>query len=158
MSAADRQAIETFLIHEARLLDDGRFEEWLALFDEDALYWLPAGQGEPDPAQYVSIIYDTKHELAQRVARLRSGHAHAQDPASTMLRMISNVTLQAAEGDAIRADCALALFVLSRHKQVIHGARCAFTLRAEGGSFRIRRKVATLVRAAEPLDGIPYLV
>ena len=40
------QACEQFLLHEARLLDEGRFDEWLALFTPDAWYWVPA---EPDP-------------------------------------------------------------------------------------------------------------
>ena len=38
----DAGACEAFLVHEARLLDDGRFEEWLALFTTDAWYWVPA--------------------------------------------------------------------------------------------------------------------
>jgi len=41
----DAAGCERFLVHEARLLDDARFEEWLALFTADAWYWVPT---EPD--------------------------------------------------------------------------------------------------------------
>jgi 3-phenylpropionate/cinnamic acid dioxygenase small subunit len=34
----DAGTCEAFLVHEARLLDDGRFEEWLGLFTADAWY------------------------------------------------------------------------------------------------------------------------
>jgi 3-phenylpropionate/cinnamic acid dioxygenase small subunit len=30
-----------FVLHEARLLDAQRFEDWLDLFTEDGRYWMP---------------------------------------------------------------------------------------------------------------------
>ena len=39
---------EQFLVHEARLLDEARFDEWLALFTADGWYWVPS---EPEPGQ-----------------------------------------------------------------------------------------------------------
>src|SRR2546426_5482374 len=36
-----QQKIESFLYHEAELLDERRYEEWLALLDEDVRYWMP---------------------------------------------------------------------------------------------------------------------
>jgi 3-phenylpropionate/cinnamic acid dioxygenase small subunit len=47
----DVQACEQFLLHEARLLDEGRFDEWLALFTPDASYWVPSS-GSEKPARY----------------------------------------------------------------------------------------------------------
>ncbi|TMK16074.1 MAG: hypothetical protein E6G75_12020 [Alphaproteobacteria bacterium] len=35
----DCAAFETFLIQEARLLDERRFREWMELFAEDGTYW-----------------------------------------------------------------------------------------------------------------------
>src|SRR6202795_3612454 len=43
----DVRECELFLLHEARLLDDGQFDDWLALFTADACYWVPS---EPDQA------------------------------------------------------------------------------------------------------------
>src|SRR3989441_9405929 len=36
-----QQKIESFLYWEAELLDERRYEEWLALLDEDVRYWMP---------------------------------------------------------------------------------------------------------------------
>jgi benzoate/toluate 1,2-dioxygenase beta subunit len=151
--------VEQFLFQEARLLDEGRFEEWLDLFAPDALYWLPAGSGDIDPTEHVSIVYDTRHEMKARVARLRSGHAHAQDPASRMNRMISNVEVEQDDEDGeVVAHCVMALFVLTRHHSVIHSARCRFVLQPQNGGWKIMQKKVVLLRSNEALEGIPYLV
>ena len=44
-----RERIELFLLHEARLLDQRRFEEWMELFTEDGYYWAPARPDQPAP-------------------------------------------------------------------------------------------------------------
>src|SRR5215510_2344325 len=51
---------EEFLFHEARLLDTGRYEEWLALFTEDATYWLPLERNQKDPLETSSLVYDDR--------------------------------------------------------------------------------------------------
>ena len=158
--AVDLRDVEQFLYHEARLLDEGRFDEWLDLFTSDAVYWLPAGAGDTDPDRQVSIIYDTRHEMEKRVARLKSGWAHAQDPPSRTHRVVSNVELSESEanGEGLTASTVMVLFALTRHKHAIHSARCEFRLLREGTGWRIARKKVNLLRSNEALDGIPYLV
>ncbi|MGH7804230.1 MAG: aromatic-ring-hydroxylating dioxygenase subunit beta, partial [Candidatus Binatia bacterium] len=51
----DRAAVESFLYREARLMDTHRYDEWLALFDEDATYWIPSNRDDIDPRREVSI-------------------------------------------------------------------------------------------------------
>ena len=46
----DQHAIERFLYQEARLLDEGQLDEWLALFTADAYYWIPCNANDVDPA------------------------------------------------------------------------------------------------------------
>jgi len=50
--------IEAFLFHESKLLDAGRFEEWQALFTDDAYYWVPLRPEQTEPAAESSIICD----------------------------------------------------------------------------------------------------
>ena len=47
--------VEQFLFQEARLLDERLFEEWLALFSDDGVYWIPARIKQEDPIEEVSI-------------------------------------------------------------------------------------------------------
>ena len=46
--ALDQESCERFLLHEARLLDEARFDDWLALFTPDGWYWVPS---EPESGQ-----------------------------------------------------------------------------------------------------------
>ena len=61
---------EQFLLHEARLLDEARFDEWLALFTPEASYWVPSEPAQVDPLETVSLIYDDRQLLETRVRRL----------------------------------------------------------------------------------------
>ncbi len=64
----DRQDCETFLLHEARLLDEAKFDAWLALFTADAQYWVPSEPDQKSPYDTVSLIYDDRR-LAGSQAR-----------------------------------------------------------------------------------------
>ena len=41
-SAAEYKAVEAFLYKESRLADESRYDEWEALWEDDAVYWVPA--------------------------------------------------------------------------------------------------------------------
>src|ERR1700731_1775949 len=95
--STSRSAVEDFLYMEARLLGGRQFEDWIDLFTDDALYWVPAGKDDIDPSRHVSIIHDDKAAMATRIKRLRSGFAFSQDPASRVHRLISNVEVTGPE-------------------------------------------------------------
>lgn len=73
-----RETVETFLFREARLADENRYDDWLSLWTEDVEYWVPANHDDYDPDEHVSIIYDNRERLQDRIARLNSGGAWAQ--------------------------------------------------------------------------------
>jgi Ring hydroxylating beta subunit len=88
-SLADQDACERFLVHEAWLLDDARFDEWLSLFTEDARYWVPSEPGQSDPLTTVSLMYDDRRLLETRVRRLASPRIYSQEPRSRTSRIVS---------------------------------------------------------------------
>src|SRR3974390_228665 len=94
LSAAglDLHRCEQFLIHESRLLDEGKFDDWLALFTPDAWYWVPSEPDQPDPHETVSLIYDDRRLLETRVRRLASPRMYSQEPRSRTSRIVGNVT------------------------------------------------------------------
>jgi len=68
-AGTDRATFETFLIQEARLLDERRFREWMELFAEDGTYWVPAVPDQASPFDQASLFYD------DRQAALAAGSA-----------------------------------------------------------------------------------
>jgi benzoate/toluate 1,2-dioxygenase beta subunit len=157
---ADRAEIEQFLYKEARLLDTQQLEAWLDLFTEDACYWVPAGRDDIDPTRHVSIIHDDKAAMARRIKRLRSGHAYAQDPASRVHRIISNVEFTQADpvNRLLEVNNMMLLVELARHRQTIHSARCEFSLERQPQGLRIKRKKVNLLKNNEALCSTPFLI
>jgi benzoate/toluate 1,2-dioxygenase beta subunit len=88
---AVRDRCARFLAREARLLDERRFEDWLALFAPECLYWVPGTPGAGDPRKEVAISFDDRRQLEGRIYRLRTGYAWSQVPASRTARLVANV-------------------------------------------------------------------
>jgi 3-phenylpropionate/cinnamic acid dioxygenase small subunit len=109
--------VEQFLYREARLLDERRFHEWLALLTDDIRYWM-AGKSNRypkaskaiailNPNRYteeeltkedeLAILDETKETLSQRIARLETGMAWAEDPPSRTRHLISNIEVEPGE-------------------------------------------------------------
>src|SRR5438105_3024898 len=77
-SAMTEQALVKFVLHEARLLDEKRFDDWYELFADDGYYWVPAMPGQTDPHLQNSLAYEDKFLLKLRVERLKSPLAFSQ--------------------------------------------------------------------------------
>ena len=99
---AIRDLFRRLLEREARLLDQLRYEEWLALFAPECIYWVPATPNAGDPRREVAVMFDDRRRLEDRVYRLRTGFAWSQAPASRTVRLITNVEVFATARDEIR--------------------------------------------------------
>lgn len=71
-----------FVVHEARLIDAKRLDEWLALFDDDGRYWMPLARGQQDRRTHTSLFDEDRLLLQIRVERLKNARAYAQQPPS----------------------------------------------------------------------------
>ncbi len=92
-----RDQCRSLLEREARLLEEDRHEDWLSLFADECLYWVPATPGGGDPSREVAVAFDDRRRLQDRIFRLRTGHAWSQVPASRTSRIVSNVTVYRAD-------------------------------------------------------------
>ncbi|MCY4190279.1 MAG: aromatic-ring-hydroxylating dioxygenase subunit beta [Rhodospirillaceae bacterium] len=86
-----RNSCRAFLEHEARILDEQRLDDWLALFVAECAYWIPSTPEAGDPRKEITITFDDRRRLEDRVFRLQTDAAWSQQPASRTSRMISNV-------------------------------------------------------------------
>ena len=91
-----------FVILEARLIDEKRFDEWYALFADDAYYWVPASPGQRDPLNHNSLAYEDKLLLQLRIERLKSPLAYSQKPASRCHHLLQ--TPEVESRDAARGE------------------------------------------------------
>ena len=108
---ATRDECRRLLEREARLLDEARFEEWLALYAEQCIVWVPAAERPGDPRREVTVFFDDRQRLQDRIFRLRTGKAWSQVPPSRTVRMVSNVEVfRAAERLMVRSNLLLTEF------------------------------------------------
>ncbi len=153
-----RREVEEFLYHEAELLDDRRFHEWLELFTEDAHYWMPArdsrltGPGEvalelskPGENFYFD---DTKKTLGIRVQRLYTGSAWAEIPPSRTRHLISNIRIEQGSDSEIevRSNFLVYRTRLEHDRDIFVGTRTDI-LRRVDGQLRIAGRTVILDQA-----------
>ena len=91
-----------FVVREARLLDAKRFDEWNALFTDDAYYWVPLTPDQPDGIDHTSHLYEDKLLRDLRIERLKSPRAFSQQPPSRCHHLLQTPTVESIDADANR--------------------------------------------------------
>ena len=144
---------EQFLYHEARLLDEQRYEEWLTLFTEDATYWVPLEQSQKNPHETSSLIYDDRTLLELRVRQFRHPRAHARAPLPRTVHQVGNVVAR----DLI-VTSALTVVEFRNEAQRLWAGLVEHQLKRNGDSFRIARKRIDLVNSTGEIEGLAVLL
>lgn len=97
-----QQEIADFLYREADLLDERRYDDWLALLTDDVRYWMPMRRNvKVDDREReftregrdISWFDEGKETLTRRVRQIQTGIHWAEEPVSRISHIISNVQL-----------------------------------------------------------------
>ncbi|SAL12719.1 aromatic-ring-hydroxylating dioxygenase subunit beta [Caballeronia peredens] len=147
-----------FLYHEAALMDAHRFDDWLALWHPEGLYWVPCNTEDLEPNRSISLIYENRRQLDDRVYRLKGRHAHAQSPRSRLLRVVSNVTIEAASKESLIVHSNFALGEVRSDRQETLFGRCRHVLAFEEGVMLIREKKVFLLNNDTPMNNLTFLI
>lgn len=104
-----RQEVEEFLYREADLLDERRYEDWLALLAEDIRYWMPIRRNvKLDDLEHreftregrdINWFDEGKETLTRRVRQILTGIHWAEEPVSRISHLLSNVEILEARPD-----------------------------------------------------------
>ena len=158
--AATREEVETFLFEEASIADSHRYDDWLALWAEDAFYWVPANEEyeNADPDMHVAIVHDNYTRLEDRIRRLGSGYAHAQSPRSRISRIIGNVRVGTRSDGLTEVHSTLNLTEFRREQFSFYAGRQVHWLRPAAGSFRIVRKEVHLINNDGYMRNMTFLL
>jgi len=119
-----RQQFEDLLYREAWLLDQDRLEEWLELLSENIHYWAPVradmnrGKEDFSPRLRLAFFDDNKDGLRLRVARIRTGAAHADEPPSRVRHLITNVqVMEAPDAETAKVASNFLVFKSRRNRE-----------------------------------------
>ena len=102
MKETTRQDLIDFVVHESRLLDAKRFDEWNALFTDDAYYWVPLVPDQADGINHTSHMYEDKLLRDLRIERLKSPRAFSQQPPSRCHHLLQMPAVEEFDAQANR--------------------------------------------------------
>jgi p-cumate 2,3-dioxygenase subunit beta len=141
-----RLRVEDFLWAEADLIDQWRLDEWLALFTDDAHYYVPPSDVNGDtanPDTSLFYIMDDRNRMQERVIRLNKIGAHSEQPRSKVRHMISNVRVHR-ESDVIHARSSFAVWRNKDNTSDVFVGHYLHALVEVDGGFRINKKTCVL--------------
>ncbi len=149
------QEVAEFLYHEAELLDERRYEDWLALLADDIRYWMPmrrnvkyGEEGREFTREGTDIAWfdEGKDTLTRRVRQIQTGIHWAEEPQSRISHLLANVQLVEASPSAAAAQevTVRCRFLIYRNRvetetDLLVGKR-EDVLRRAGGDWRIARR------------------
>lgn len=150
--------IEQFLYREASLMDEHRYQEWLSLWTEDGIYWVPCAREATDPTREVSIIYDDRSRLADRAQYLETGTVRDPDTRPLMRRVISNIEMMPLNERETEVTSNFILVEARDNGQFIWCGRSIHRLRREGGGLKIAFKKVLLVNRSQAMPILQFLI
>ncbi|MGH8264869.1 MAG: aromatic-ring-hydroxylating dioxygenase subunit beta [Steroidobacteraceae bacterium] len=140
----ERDRFRMLLEREARLLDQLRFDEWLAMYAPECIYWVPGTPEAGDPRREISISFDDRRRMEDRIYRLRTGYAWSQAPKSRTVRFVSNVEVFAqADARMVRSNYLISEFRVDGTRYL--SGWCGHRFIADGGRWLIQARQVNLI-------------
>ncbi len=149
------------IAREAAALDQRRWDDWLALFTEDTVYWVPAWRDEvtptSDPQSELSLIwYQGRHNLQDRVWRVQSGLSVASTPLQRTVHSATNISVQ--DDGGVHASFTVHCYNARRQATHVYFGHYDYVLRREDGHWKIAQKTTTLLNDCIPAVADFYML
>lgn len=149
-----------FVYDEAVLLDRAQYQDWLSLFAEDGMYWIPSELGQTDPYNCTSHLYDDKLLRGLRVERLSSARAYSQQPRSRSHHLLQRPHVRAAEDveGVYHVETKFSYTEFSADETQTYVGDIVHHLIVEGGVIKIRLKRVNLLNCDAPLPAVQLFI
>lgn len=157
---SDLQTEVTNLIYrESTLLDRREWDDWIDLYTEDAVYWVPSWANEEetieDPELQLNLIYlRNRGGLEDRVFRIESRDSYASVPLDRTVHVVGNVLVGAEKDGIVEATANCIIHTYGKKGGLTRASLYDFTFRRDGEALKISRKKITFIddRLEGPID------
>lgn len=153
------RGVEQFLFHEARLLDERRFAEWLDLWTEDGRYWVPRFHDQATPFDQISMFWEDKMLREVRVRRVENARNWSQQPLTRSAHVLGNIMIEgvdAAGNLIVRSTMQLTEWRLEQRQ--LAGAVYHKLAATQDGGWKIVLKRVNLVNCDEVFGNLEVFI
>lgn len=154
-----KRDVAELIYRDATLLDRRAWEDWLALYAEDAVFWAPAWANEEettdDPETQLNLLYlRNRGHIEDRVFRIESRDSYASVPLDRTVHVIGNVLVEKVDGDEVIAFANALIHSYGKKGGQTRASLYDYLIRRTGDGLRIARKKITLIddRLEGPVD------
>jgi len=159
VDAALERELAAVVATEAALLDAARWDDWLALWTDDARYWVPlSGTAQPDDARGQCLADEDRLLLALRVERLKHPRAHSLKPRVECQHVLQPSRVERCAGaEAVLRTPFLYVEAQGAHELMLAGS-ARHRLARSGTGWKMREKRIDLLNAARPLPAVQLFI
>jgi 3-phenylpropionate/cinnamic acid dioxygenase small subunit len=154
-----RDDIIDFIYDEARMLDEGRFSEWLDLWLPDGHYWMPLDYKQTDPLNMTSLLYEDDFMRRLRVERLNGERTFSQKPKSRCSHVIQRPFIDKFDAEAGEFETNTSMHYVETRldEQFLLAITATHELRLVDGKLRIANKRVDLLNSDAAFGNIQLL-
>jgi len=153
------QEAARFIGRESRLLDERRFDDWLALWTNEGRYWMPRHHAQADPFTQISLFWEDRMLRETRVRRLLHPRNWSQQPPTRSSRLVGNLQVDGLDAAGHLIVCGTLHYVEYRLEQRVLAGQVFYKLaRGEDGGFRLQLKRVNLVNCDSVFGNLEVFV
>jgi 3-phenylpropionate/cinnamic acid dioxygenase small subunit len=151
--AVVQHEVEQFLYRQAELLDAKRWQDYIDLFTEDGIYWMPARPEDTTWDGVPSIFAEDKNLMTVRMGRVQHPDAWSQRPLWGTNHVVGNVIIErvAVSGDVV-ARSRFHMLELRRDNVRHFAGAYLHHLKRIGDSYRIQLQRVDMTNAQATFD------
>lgn len=144
--------IAQFLYHQSELLDQQRWQDYIDLFADDGVYWMPVTPEQIDWQGQPSIFAEDKSMMRVRMGRVTHPTAWSQVPLWRTNHVVGNVVVESATASTWTVRSRFHMMELRRDTVRHFGGTYRHTLVDQDGEFKIRLQRVDMFNAQAPYD------
>lgn len=144
--------IEQFLYRQSELLDNKLWQDYIDLFTDDGVYWMPVTPDQTEWEGSPSIFAEDKYMMEVRMGRVTHPTAWSQVPMWTTSHVLGNVVIESDSGEHWIVRSRFHMMELRRDTVRHFGGAYRHTLVRQRGELKIKLQRVDMFNAQAPFD------
>ena len=144
--------IEQFLYYQSELLDRKLWDQYIDLFADDGVYWMPATTDQTEWLDSPSIFAEDKRLMQVRAGRVTHPNAWSQAPQWGTSHLVGNVAIESIDAVTVVVRSRFQMAELRRDTMRHFAGTYRHTLRRIGEEFKIVVQRVDLLNGQTPFE------